>query len=173
MIKATERPTTIPVPQASRRALLMGFAAAATPMAPALANALSEAPAGDVDPVFAAIKLERDAFAAYCATSEITSRIGDEKPPRGRHKAHAAWWARQRVADNAHTKSAQDLWAAREAFLKTQPTSVAGLLAFLDHMGGALSEGEAGEAFFDENEKEIALPTLAAAARHLIAGRLA
>jgi hypothetical protein len=32
------------LPTASRRALLMGFAAAATPMAPALANALSEAP---------------------------------------------------------------------------------------------------------------------------------
>jgi hypothetical protein len=33
-------------PQASRRALLMGFAAAATPMAPAFANALSAPPTG-------------------------------------------------------------------------------------------------------------------------------
>jgi hypothetical protein len=42
---------TLPTaPQASRRALLMGFAAAATPMAPALANALGEpAPAAGAD----------------------------------------------------------------------------------------------------------------------------
>jgi hypothetical protein len=38
--------THIPGPQASRRALLMGLAAAATPMAPALANALSAPPTG-------------------------------------------------------------------------------------------------------------------------------
>jgi hypothetical protein len=44
--------TSVPkAPQASRRALLFGIAAAATPMAPALANALSPAPAV-TDPIF-------------------------------------------------------------------------------------------------------------------------
>jgi hypothetical protein len=61
MIKATERPTTIPVPQASRRALLMGFAAAAAPIAPALANALSEAPTGlDADAELLSLKPDVD-----------------------------------------------------------------------------------------------------------------
>jgi hypothetical protein len=40
-------------------------------------------------------------------------------------------------------------------------------------MEGPLSEGEIGEAFWDENEKELAVPTLAAAARNLIGGRRA
>jgi hypothetical protein len=43
------------VSQASRRTLLMGFAAAATPMAPALANALSAPAPAAVDPIFAVI----------------------------------------------------------------------------------------------------------------------
>ena len=48
--------TLIPqAPRASRRALLMGLAAAAAVAAPALAIALSAAPAGEVDPIFAVI----------------------------------------------------------------------------------------------------------------------
>jgi hypothetical protein len=39
-------------PKASRRGLLIGLAAAATPMAPALANALSESAPAAVDPIF-------------------------------------------------------------------------------------------------------------------------
>jgi hypothetical protein len=64
------------------------------------------------------------------------------------------------------------LFAAREAFLQTQPTTVAGLLAYLDHVEGPISTGDLGEAWWDETEKELALPTLAAAARKLI-GRAA
>jgi hypothetical protein len=48
--------STSAVPGASRRAVLMGFAAAATPMAPALANALSESAPAGVDPIFAVIR---------------------------------------------------------------------------------------------------------------------
>jgi hypothetical protein len=59
------------------------------------------------------------------------------------------------------------------AFLQTQPTTVVGLLAFLDHIEGPLSTGDAGEAFWDEEEKNVAFPTLAAAARDLIGGRSA
>jgi hypothetical protein len=64
-------------------------------------------------------------------------------------------------------------WSAREAFLQTQPTSVAGLRAYLDHIEGPFSSDEVGEANWDENEKELAFPTLAAAARALIGGRQA
>jgi hypothetical protein len=55
------------LPTASRRALLMGFAAAATPMAPALANALSEAPTGpEVDAELLSLKAEFDeVFSEY------------------------------------------------------------------------------------------------------------
>jgi hypothetical protein len=310
MSPATEGPTTIPVPQASRRALLMGFAAAATPMAPVLANALSEAPAAKVDPIFAAIaehreaqealhaaceangldmdecpikqaaedradgaelplfttapttvagaaallayvgsdahemnqgpddngrpytvlsyaagwsaddridavrrfplhvgaalrnmvgqqtrtvpsagpdpvfnaiERERSAHADYLVTSAIQRRVSDENPfpaPRTENRRaekkrlasreHKAWWARYQDVEKAHEASAQRLWAAREAFLQTQPATTAGLLAFLDHIEGPLSTGAVGEAFWDENEKELAVPTLAAAARNLI-----
>jgi hypothetical protein len=156
----------------SRRALLAGgpTVAAGALLAGTVVNAaaIGMAKAGELDPIFAAIKYERDAFAAYCVTSEKTSRVGDEKPPRGRHKAHAAWWARQREADKAHEQSAQGLWSARVAFLETEPTTVVGLLAYLDHIEGPLSTGDAGEAFWDEEEKDVAFPTLAAAARNLI-----
>jgi hypothetical protein len=57
--------------------------------------------------------------------------------------------------------------------LQTQPTSLAGLRAFFDHIDGPLSTGEAGEAFWDEEEMKLAFPTLAAAVRDLIEGRLA
>jgi hypothetical protein len=48
-----DKSTLVPhAPQASRRALLMGLAAAATPIAPALANAMGGLPTGPagVDP---------------------------------------------------------------------------------------------------------------------------
>jgi hypothetical protein len=55
--------------QASRRALLMGFAAVATPMAPALASALSESAPAAADPIFDAIAEHRRSldhmFACY------------------------------------------------------------------------------------------------------------
>jgi hypothetical protein len=180
-------------PQASRRALLMGFAAAATPMAPALANALSEsAPAvampSEPDPVYAAIKHERDVYAEYCATDAIQSQIGDEDPcplklrqgraPSDRSLAKhlarpdvQAWLVRYREAENEHSKSCKQLFGAREAFLQTQPTTVAGLVAYLDHVEGPISTGSPGEAWWDEIEKELAFPTLAAAARKLIVGQ--
>jgi hypothetical protein len=59
---------TLPTaPQASRRALVIGLAAAATPMVPALANALSEAPASpDADAELLSLKPEfDDAFSEW------------------------------------------------------------------------------------------------------------
>jgi hypothetical protein len=169
-------------PQASRRALLMGFAAAATPMAPALANALSESAPAAADPIFAAIERERAAYAAYLVTHAIQSQVSDQNPfpakrledRRAQKKRlaspeHRAWWARYTEAEKADTKTYNEMCDARADFLKTQPTSVAGLRAFLDHIDGPFSSGDTGEALWDEQETEVAFPTLAAAARNIIA----
>jgi hypothetical protein len=155
----------------SRRALLAGAPAAG----PALA-------VGEPDPIFAAIEHERAAYTVYLATSAAAD-IDDPVPPPSRddpdfeeankrrmaRPEHKAWWARWLEADAAHNESAQTLWSARVAFLGTQPTTIAGLLAYLDHIEGPISTGDAGEAFWDEEEKNVAFPTLAAAARNLIA----
>jgi hypothetical protein len=85
----------------------------------------------------------------------------------------AGRWAQYQKAAAAHQKSAQELWSAREAFLETQPTSVAGLIAFIDHIEGPFSTGEPGESYWDDDERELAFPTLAAAARQLIGGHKA
>jgi hypothetical protein len=130
------------LPTASRRALLMGFAAAATPLAPALANALSGPAPASADPIFAAIERERAAYAACLIPRAIQSEVSDQDPfpspkPLNRRAdkkrlaspEHRAWWARYKEAEAACTESGQRLWSAREAFLQTQPTSVAGRLS--------------------------------------------
>jgi hypothetical protein len=165
----------------SRRSILARATAGAA-LSALLSGKSLAAVALSEDPVYAAIKRERDAFAAYCVTAEIQSRISDQDPfPPGKpfdHKANArrrarpewkAYWAEYEKAEAAHEESAQTLWSAREAFLQTRPTTVAGLFAFLDHMEGPLSSGEAGEAFWDEHERDLAIPTLAASIRDLIA----
>jgi hypothetical protein len=55
---------------------------------------------------------------------------------------------------------------ARLSCRHSRPPSPA---AYLDHIEGPFSSGEVGEANWDETEKELAFPTLAAAARNLIA----
>jgi hypothetical protein len=160
----------------SRRGFLAVLGAGA---ASAVIPAVGAAP---VDPTFAAIKAEREAYAAYLATGEVQSRISDQDPdpiavkpgavPRKRRKTAAvkAWWAEYKEAEAVHEKSCQEFWAARETLLQTQPTTVAGLRAYLDHIDGPFSHGEAGEAFWDDDERELAFPTLAAAVRSLVDG---
>jgi hypothetical protein len=177
-------------PKVSRRAILTAAPAAAAGalLAGTAVNAaaVAMAKAGGVDPVFAAIERERAAYAAHCVISDAETEVCDQNPfPADRNESrraqkkrlasplHKTWWARYKEVEAAHTESAQRLWSAREAFLQTQPISVAGLLAFLDHIEGPFSSGSDGEALFDENEKGLALPTLAAAARALIGGRQA
>jgi hypothetical protein len=136
------------------------------------------------DPIYAAIKAEREAYAAYLATAEAESRINDQCPdpivfpivfkpgavPRKRRKTAAvkAWWAEYQKAEVVHEKACQEFWAARETFLHTQPTTVVGLRAFIDHIDGPFSHGDGCEAFWDEHEMEMACPTLTAAVRSLI-----
>jgi hypothetical protein len=129
----------------------------------------------------AGVERERSAYAAYLATDAVQDQVSDRCPfperkldRRGQKKLLArpeykAWWARYQKAEKAHPEVAQTLWSARTDLLKTQPTSVPGLRAFIDHIEGPLSTGEAGEAFWDEQEREVAFPTLAAATRNIIA----
>jgi hypothetical protein len=100
----------------------------------------------------------------------VRDGVGDwrHNAKRMAHPAHKAWWAEYKRAEDAHTKSDQELWSAREAFLQTQPTTVAGLRAFVDHIEGPLSTGEVGEVFWDDVERKLAFPTLAVAVRSLI-----
>jgi hypothetical protein len=196
MSQAKSADTTLPaaaVPAgggSSRRALLTTApaAAAAALAGGTIANAvaISMAEAAKIDPVFEAIERERAAYAAYLVPRAIQSQVSDQNPfpspkplnRRAENKRlaspeHRAWWARYKEAEAACTESGRTLWSAREAFLQTQPTSVAGLRAYLDHIEGPFSSGEIGEANWDENEKELAFPTLAAASRNLIGGRQA
>jgi hypothetical protein len=135
-----------------------------------------------VDPVFAAIERERAAYAAYLVTSTIQSQISDQNPfpaPRSENRRaekkrlkspeHKAWWARYQEAEEADRKTYNEMCDARADFLKTQPTSVAGLRAFINHIDGPFSSGNTGEALWDETEAEAAFPTLAAATRNIIA----
>jgi hypothetical protein len=63
------------LPTASRRALLMGFAAAATPMAPALANALSEPAPPVAEPIFAIVAEHRQAWNRYDEADKVHTEL--------------------------------------------------------------------------------------------------
>jgi hypothetical protein len=169
----------------SRRTVLAGVSVA-------IATGATTLPAAaGADPVYDAIKRERDAFAVYCVTGEAQRRVSNQNPfplaaqeidakltyaerearwaERVARPEHKAWWARYKEVSDPHEQSAKALFEAREAFLQTQPTTLAGLFAFLDHIEGPISSGEVGEALWDENERELAFPTLAAALRKIIA----
>jgi hypothetical protein len=156
----------------SRRALLAGAPVAA---AAVLTGGIPAFAAATDDPIFAAIERERQAYVEYCVTAAFQHNASDQCPPevkaaknRRAHPAFAAWWDVYQEAAAAHEKSAQELWSAREAFLETQPTSFAGPIAFIDHIEGPFSSGPAGEAFWDDSERELAFPTLAAATRNIV-----
>jgi hypothetical protein len=56
--------------------------------------------------------------------------------PRKRRKTAAvkAWWAEYKRAEGAHGEATGTWYDAQTDFLKTQPTTVAGLLAFVNHV---------------------------------------
>jgi hypothetical protein len=101
-------------PQASRRALLMGLAAAATPMAPALANALSEPAPDDVDPIFAVIAEHREAQEACAVAYEANDLDDDEDPNK--------------------LAALEKAGAVELPLFTTLPTSVAGVVALLEYV---------------------------------------
>jgi hypothetical protein len=109
-------PPLVPdAPKASRRALLMGLAAAATPMAPALATALSEPAPGSVDPIFDVIRRHWDAQETLDAACRASDLDMEEDPPK------------QAAYDRAI--------AAELPLFTTAPTTIAGVAALLAYVG--------------------------------------
>jgi hypothetical protein len=102
-------------PQASRRTLLIGLAAAATPLAPALANALSEPAPATADPIFAVIAEHVAATKAYVASCHADTATTDLM-----ERSHDAWLA----------------------VMTAQPTTVQGVAALLEHVGRSEFLGE-------------------------------
>jgi hypothetical protein len=114
--------TPIPeAPQASRLALLMGLAAAATPLAPAIANALSEPAPADVDPIFAVIERHRIAVAEYNRAEAFSGSIVP-----GGADWEAAWGRTSAAMDRSG-----DLL---EALLCAEPATMLGAIALLEHL---------------------------------------
>jgi hypothetical protein len=104
--------------QASRRALLMGFAAAATPMAPTLANSLSEPAPAVVDPIFDLIERHK----AVCNAARAIGDAAVDTDPDGP--------ARERFQE-----AIQGERKVLVALLTCEPTTLAGCAAVLEHVG--------------------------------------
>jgi hypothetical protein len=167
---------TLPTaPQASRRALLMGFAAAATPMAPALASALSEpAPAAtkadEADPIFDVIA--RHSCAHLAMRRAYAANDLDDAPD----DADPAWpW------DPNKAPALERYDATALPLLTTSPTTVDGAAELLNYVLGpsytALDPAEdesilEDECGFNGERGEAAknfLPQFARALRNIVA----
>lgn len=101
--------------------------------------------------------------------------MSDQCPPeveaaknRRSYPAFAAWWARYQEAAAAHEEATSEWTEARADFLGTRPISIAGLRAFLEHIDGPFSSGDAGSAYWDDEERAQAIPTIVAASYELI-----
>jgi hypothetical protein len=138
-------------PQASRRALLIGLAAAATPMAPALANALSEPAAAAADPIFALIEAYNQSasqeFALYGESSKLETALPDEQTTwtinfggdgEGRQPpeacADAPEWLNVQLAIGEVSDRMSDLMLA---LLTTAPPTIEGVVALLERLDAA------------------------------------
>jgi hypothetical protein len=111
------------------------------------------------DPIFAAIERERAAHAEYrrarAIEHEANLRFPGEVHRAARTDEFLAW---QAEVEQTEDVGVDEWWEAREEFLETQPTTSAGLKAYLDHTG-EINEWAA-----------VAFPTLAAAARVALRG---
>jgi hypothetical protein len=129
---ASADPPTPRAPRASRRGLLMGLAAGATLATPAVATALSELASAPIDPIFAVLAEHRAAMKAYLPASEQSGRLEDDTP-----EWNAAWTVTQAAIRREH--------AALHAVLTTDPTTLAGAVALIEHVGQDNFLGEAPE----------------------------
>jgi hypothetical protein len=144
-------PAVPEAPKASRRALLMGFAAAATPMAPAIASALSESAPAVADPIFALIEAydqaasqemvsyrERDSLEEVLPKEQRTWSIhfgcgGDGRwPPDGCTDA-PEWLDAELAIGEASGRMSDHMLA----LLTTAPTTIDGVAALLERLEAA------------------------------------
>jgi hypothetical protein len=103
--------------------------------------ALPIAAAAMADPIFAVLAEHREAMKAYLTASEVSGRLVDDTP-----EWNAAWAVTQAAIKREH--------AALLAVLTTQPTTIAGAVRLLDHVGQDQFLGEAEE---DLDEPETIL----------------
>jgi hypothetical protein len=161
MSQADSPNTTSP----SRRRVLAGISVAAAPMVAAVDKSLGAIVPG-ADPIFAAIRREQDARAACRAADAALSRLEWRLERRFPDDAivDATWCAKHRYdeVEAAAGAATQAWWEAQEALLQTQPTSVPGLFALLDHL-----ERIEQDEWIDE-WAVLAFPTIAASIRSLM-----
>jgi hypothetical protein len=153
----------------SRRALLAGVPAVAGAALAGAAgvNIAAIAVTTGPDPIFAAIGRERRAHSGYRRARQIERELNLRNPGKAHREAKAeewrAWFAELRQAENV---GGEEWWEAQEEFLRTQPTTPAGLNAYLDHIEVAVDPDEG----WDDDWAELAFPTLVAAVRALLEG---
>jgi len=150
----------------SRRAALAGLAA----IAPATAvAAMPEVPGIKPDPIFAALDLERERFDA----SELKAKMVEEKyekvhgpqarGPQAKLRASLGIkdWLVYREIEEELFVPAYDAWGdAQDDLLKTQPTTMAGLLAFVRYL-----RLEQAEDLLPNDWQTVALDTIASSIR--------
>jgi hypothetical protein len=131
----TSAPTAPPLPLSRRAVLAAAPAVAAGTLAAGTAvNAVAVAMtrATEVDPIFAVLAEHRAAMKAYLPASELSGRLEDDTP-----EWNAAWAVTQAAIEREH--------ASLHAVLTTDPTTLAGAVALLEHVGGDNFLGEAPE----------------------------
>jgi hypothetical protein len=120
----------------SRRRLLASMPAVAAAGVPSVATALGGL-AADSDPIFAAIEAHHDAMKSLTAAYNAQ----DDMEESGAQKGSAEWAAAETTVYNANSRHNQ----AQLDFLTTAPTTMAGILASLDHAASSMFPYEEGE----------------------------
>jgi hypothetical protein len=114
--------TDIPTRSLSRRKLLASMPAAAAAMAPAAATALCTLPVEGADPIFAAIRHEREMKAAYDAANAHEDQLQASRPEGVYLDDNEAGFSAGLYQRNGHFKL---LWVKDEESLYDAATAVA------------------------------------------------
>jgi hypothetical protein len=171
----------------SRRRLLASVPAVAAAVVPTLATALGGLAAGS-DPVFAAIETHRTTIRAFEAAFEPRAHLEDTLPAAQRSWQRTAWEpdppegctdAPEWIAVELEIKNANERDCDAEAmFLTTRPTTLAGILASLEHAAedaggdGTILDSASRCCREDVSDAAEAYPAMIAATlRKLLAGR--
>jgi hypothetical protein len=122
-------------PKASRRAILTAAPAAAALAGGALANsvAIGTVKTTGIDPIFVVLAEHREAVKAYLSAAAVAGGLVDHTP--------------EGIAASSAEEAAIKLeYAAFTTVLTTDPTTLAGTVALLDHVGQDHFLGEAPDA---------------------------